>query len=114
MRYLLLGLSVLAVSGCTTYKVWTEADADEQTGIVALSYEYRRYENPQVDERAGVEMARERCAAWGYKSAARKGEDLLPLESGARVPLPEVAATAKPRTSRRLGRRRRTAGANYP
>lgn len=77
MRYLLLGLSVLAVSACTTYKLWTEADADEQTGIVQLTYEFRRYENPQVDERAGVEMARERCTAWGYKSAARKGEDRI-------------------------------------
>jgi hypothetical protein len=79
MRHLLLGLLVLAVSGCTTYKLWTESDADEQLGIVQLSYEYRRYESPQVDERAGVEMARERCAAWGFKGAARSGEERVCL-----------------------------------
>jgi hypothetical protein len=80
MKHLLVVLVVLAVSGCTTYKLWNEADSDEQTGIVQLSYEYRRYESPQVDERAGVEMARERCAGWGFKSAARKGEDRICMD----------------------------------
>jgi hypothetical protein len=80
MRQLWLGLVIFAVSGCTTYKLWNEADADEKTGIVQLSYEYRRYESPQVDERAGVEMARERCTGWGFKSAARKGEDRICLD----------------------------------
>jgi hypothetical protein len=80
MRHMLLGLMVLAVSGCTTYKLWNEADADEQSGTVQLTYEYRRYESPQVDERAGLEMARERCVAWRYRSAARKGEDRICLD----------------------------------
>ena len=40
-----------------------------------LSYEYRRFENPQVDERAGVQLARERCRDWGRKYAQRKGEN---------------------------------------
>ena len=39
-----------------------------------MSYEYRKYESPQVDERAGTEMARERCKDWGYPNARRKGE----------------------------------------
>src|SRR3954454_6487451 len=73
MRMLLLGLLVLAV-GCTTYKLWTESDADEQAGTIQLSYEYRRFENPQVDERGGLETARERCAGWGYPNAQRNGE----------------------------------------
>jgi len=28
-----------------------------------------------VDERAGVQLARERCRDWGRKDAQRKGED---------------------------------------
>ena len=28
-----------------------------------------------MDERAGQQMARERCKDWGYTSAQRKGED---------------------------------------
>lgn len=66
----------LAVTGCTTYKLWTETDADERAGMVQLSYEYRRFENPQVDERAAIETAKERCAGWGYGSnALRDGEE---------------------------------------
>ena len=72
-------LAVLAVAavivGCTTYKLWTESAADSELGIVQLSYEYGKYESPQVDERAGVSMARERCQEWGFPDAQRKGED---------------------------------------
>ena len=66
---------MLAAAGCTTYKMWSVADSDRDTATVSLFYEYRKFESPQVDERAGVEMARERCQDWGYPSAHRKGED---------------------------------------
>jgi hypothetical protein len=73
-RWLALFLA-LGVAGCTTYKLWTESDSDERAGMIQLSYEYRRFENPQVDERGGVEMAKERCVGWGYaNSALRDGE----------------------------------------
>ena len=68
-------LVTLGVAGCTTYKLWTESDADERAGIVQLSYEYRRFESPQVDERGGIEMAKERCIGWGYATAQRNGEE---------------------------------------
>jgi hypothetical protein len=61
--------------GCTTYKMWTEVSADRDLGLVQLSYDYRKWENPQVDERAGIQMARERCRDWGYRDASRKSED---------------------------------------
>jgi hypothetical protein len=66
---------LLSLGGCTTYKLWNEAGSDQDTGSVSLSYEYRKFESPQVDERAGIEMARERCKDWGYPNAQRKGED---------------------------------------
>ena len=76
MNRVSLFLAVLAgLAGCTTYKLWTESDSDQDQGTVQLSYEYRKFESPQVDERAGLGMARERCADWGFKSAQRKGED---------------------------------------
>src|SRR5919108_2483330 len=74
MNRLLLALAVL-LGGCTTYKLWSPGDSDQDNGIVRLTYEYRKYESPQVDERGGLEMARERCRDWGYPSARRKGED---------------------------------------
>jgi hypothetical protein len=66
---------LLVAPGCTTYKMWSVADSDRDTSTVSLFYEYRKFESPQVDERAGVEMARERCRDWGYPGAQRKGED---------------------------------------
>jgi hypothetical protein len=64
-----------ALAACTTYKMWSPGDSSEEEGVARLTYEYHRFESPQVDERAGLSMARERCADWGYHDAARKGED---------------------------------------
>lgn len=66
-----------ALAGCTTYKLWSEADADQDVGMVKLSYEYRKFENPMVDERAAIETARERCRGWGYPDARRKAEERI-------------------------------------
>ena len=75
MTRLLLIVTVL-LAGCTTYKLWNEGDSDSDSGIVRLTYEYGKFESPQVDERAGVEQAKERCRDWGFPAnAQRKGED---------------------------------------
>ena len=74
-RLLSILAAMAALAGCTTYKLWKEADADQDLGIVHLSYSYGKFENPQVDERAGIGMARERCADWGFRDAVRRGED---------------------------------------
>jgi hypothetical protein len=73
-------LGALLATGCTTYKIWDEHDSDARAGIVKLSYEYRKFESPQVDERAGIEYARERCRDWGYKTAQRSGEDRICID----------------------------------
>lgn len=75
LRLSSLVAAALLLAACTTYKVWTESDADQDLGIVQLSYEYRKFESPQVDERAGTSIARERCRDWGFVDAQRKGED---------------------------------------
>jgi hypothetical protein len=76
MRKLWVLLAATAgIAGCTTYKLWTEYGENQEEGTIQLSYEYRKFESPQVDERAGIETARERCRDWGYKDAQRKGED---------------------------------------
>jgi len=73
-RPLLLAIIALA-AGCTTYKLWTETGSDSDVGLVQLSYEYRKFESPQPDERAAIQMARERCRDWRFADAHRKGED---------------------------------------
>src|SRR5206468_5443265 len=42
-------------------------------GVVRLSYEYGLLEVPQPNERQGVELAKSRCAAWGYPGAEAFG-----------------------------------------
>lgn len=74
---------IVLLAGCTTYKLWNVADSDRGTATVSLFYEYRKFESPQVDERAGVEMAKERCRDWGYPSAQRKSEDRQCVEGEA-------------------------------
>ena|SRR5688572_25624098 len=70
---LVAALAVLA--GCTTYKFWAESDSDQQAGTISISYEFRRFENPQVDERAATTLVRDRCADWGFRNGAtREGE----------------------------------------
>jgi hypothetical protein len=70
----------MAMAGCTTYKLWTEYDSEPGLGTIQLSYEYRKFESPQVDERAGLDTARRRCADWGFQNAQRKGEDRICLD----------------------------------
>ena len=67
-------LAAAVLAGCTTYKLWTESGSSEEEAVVRLTYEYRRFESPQVDERAGIDMARDHCKDWGYPDATRKGE----------------------------------------
>ena len=75
MKRFLIAAAAISLAGCTTYKLWNDAGSDSDLGTVKLSYEYRKYESPQVDERAGTQMARERCKDFGYPNAQRKGEE---------------------------------------
>jgi len=70
----ILILAAVVLAGCTTYKLWTESGSSEEEAVVRLTYEYRRFESPQVDERAGIDMARDHCKDWGSPAATRKGE----------------------------------------
>ena len=65
-RYLFAAL-VISLAGCTTYKLWNDAGSDSDLGTVKLSYEYRKYESPQVDERAEELREKERQEAAGSK-----------------------------------------------
>lgn len=78
--WVIYAAGALFAAGCTTYKLWTESDSDAKAGTLQLAYEYRRFENPQVDERAGIETARERCRDWGFANAHRSGEDRVCID----------------------------------
>jgi len=75
MQRLLLAAAVISLAGCTTYKLYSETDSNQEEGVIQLSYEYGRLETPQVDERQGLDLARQRCKDWGYPDAQRRGEE---------------------------------------
>ena len=57
-RLLVFLVATAGIAGCTTYKLWTEYGENQDEGTVQLSYEYRKFENPQVDD-ASVLMERQ-------------------------------------------------------
>ena len=74
-RKLLILAALATLAACTTFKFWTESDSNQQEGTIEIAYEFRRFENPQVDERAAASLVRDRCADWGFRNgAARQGE----------------------------------------
>ena len=68
----LLTLAVLCaafVTACAVPKQMTATGGSRADGTVKLSYEYGRFEQPQVDVSQGIRVAKARCAAWGYSGA---------------------------------------------
>lgn len=69
MRQAVLGLLVLGLSGCAVQKTLTPTGGSRADGTVELSYEYGMFEQPKVDLHQGTQVAKQRCAAWGYSDA---------------------------------------------
>lgn len=59
----------LVLSGCTVHKTLVPTGGSRADGTVEMSYEFTEFEVPKVDLRQGEELARQRCAAWGYSDA---------------------------------------------
>lgn len=68
-----LVVAALGVSGCATTKEWTATGGSRSDGVVKLSYQYGLFEAPQVSAQQGLELAKSRCAAWGYSGAEAFG-----------------------------------------
>lgn len=72
IKLLTLGL-MIALAGCATAKTWQATGGSRADGVVRLSYQYGLFEQPEVDEAAGQQIAVERCAVWGYTGAEAFG-----------------------------------------
>jgi len=68
-------LSILAaicatlLTACAAQKQMTPTGGSRADGTVKLTYEYGKFEQPQVDKAQGLRAAKAKCAAWGYSSA---------------------------------------------
>lgn len=65
--------ALLLLAACATAKTWTATGGSRADGTVALSYEYGLFESPVTDDAAGLTLARQRCAVWGYSGAEAFG-----------------------------------------
>ncbi len=75
MKKLSLLTLTLFLTACATPKpVFLQATGGSKSdATVDLSYSHTFLEIPQVDWEQGLSTAKERCSAWGYKSAEQFG-----------------------------------------
>lgn len=69
----LIALSATLLTACAVPKQMTATGGSRSDGTVKLSYEYGKFEVPQVDSAQGVRIAKARCGAWGYSGAEAFG-----------------------------------------
>lgn len=62
-----------SLSACAVQKVMQATGGSRADGTIDLSYEYGAFEVPKIDLVAALETAKQRCAAWGYRSAEAFG-----------------------------------------
>lgn len=73
IRIISLTALLLVTSGCAVQKDWQATGGSKSDGIVKLSYQYGGFEMPKVSEEQGLDIAKKRCAAWGYTNAEAFG-----------------------------------------
>ena len=63
-------------AGCARKAYLTPTGGSRADGTVDLSYEYGVLISPKVQWEPALQLAKERCAAWGYDSAERFGGEV--------------------------------------
>ena len=59
--------------GCAVQKQLVPIGGSRADGTVKLGYQYGAFEAPQLDAVQGINTAKQRCVAWGYKDAEAFG-----------------------------------------
>jgi YecR-like lipoprotein len=66
-------VSIAYLSGCAVQKEWAATGGSRADGTVELAYEYGEFQEPEVDDTQGAELAASRCAVWGYTGSSAFG-----------------------------------------
>lgn len=75
MRKLIpIALVALALAGCATQKDYYASGGSRADGVVKMSYDWGGMDVPKVNEQQAVEIATQRCKAWGYTGAESFGQ----------------------------------------
>ncbi|MFZ7135500.1 YecR family lipoprotein [Avibacterium avium] len=72
-KLVLIGLVSAVLAGCSVHKDLVATGGSKADGTVELSLEHSPFEKPVVSEAQGLELAKKRCSAWGYKNAEKFG-----------------------------------------
>lgn len=73
MFRIILVIFVGLLTGCATSKQWSAIGGSRADGTVRLAFDYGAFEKPQLEPGQGVQLAAERCRAWGYMSSQAFG-----------------------------------------
>lgn len=71
--FAIAALTALVLLGCATRKDWTATGGSRSDGVIRLSYELGEFEKPQLSEQQAINLARQRCKAWGYSGTEAFG-----------------------------------------
>lgn len=64
----------LSITGCATIKKdWEATGGSRADGVVNLSVEHRLFESIETNTKQGLELAKSKCVAWGFKDAEAFG-----------------------------------------
>lgn len=66
-----LTLMFVFMSGCAVKKDLAAIDGSKADGTVKLSYDFGTFQIPKVNEEQGLDVAKQRCIAWGYTGAEK-------------------------------------------
>jgi len=64
---------VSSLIGCMVQKAWIPTGGSKADATVRLAYEYKDFEIPQDNSSQALDLARERCRAWGFLDAQHFG-----------------------------------------
>jgi hypothetical protein len=68
-RATLIVLLTALINGCAVQETLQATNGSKADGVVALSYDYSEFEVPDYNINQGLDVAKQRCAAWGYGGA---------------------------------------------
>ncbi len=69
----ILVIVLLNITGCATPKKWSAIGGSRSDGVVKLAFEYGLGEKPVLDNQQGLDLAKAKCLAWGFKDAEAFG-----------------------------------------
>lgn len=73
MKAIFVAIIAVLLGGCAVTKDWSATGGSRSDGVVRLSYEVSEFEQAQLNEQQGINLATQRCKTWGYTGAEAFG-----------------------------------------